>query len=76
MSGTEFVYVAHPMCSWCWGSLADFRSALEMGARGFPSTLLREDARFTTVSRGWLPLEELERTLEPWLDANARRTLP
>ena len=57
-------------------TLADFRSALEMGARGFPSTLLREHARFTTVSRGWLPLEELERTLEPWLDANARRTLP
>ena len=67
MPGTDFVCVADPMCSWCWVSLADFRSAVEMGARGFPSTLLREGARFTTVSRGWLPLEELESALAPWL---------
>jgi protein-disulfide isomerase-like protein with CxxC motif len=45
----------------------DFRSALEMGVRGFPSTLVRENGRLTTVSRGWLPLTELERTLGRWL---------
>lgn len=48
-------------------TLADFRNAVEMGAQGFPSTLLREGSRLTTVSRGWLPLKELERTLRPWL---------
>lgn len=57
-------------------TLADFRSALEMGTRGFPSTLLREGARLTTVGRGWLPLEDLERALTPWLDENASRSHP
>jgi putative protein-disulfide isomerase len=57
-------------------TLADFRSAFEMGARGFPSTLLGEDARFTTVSRGWLSLEDLEHALTPWLDGNASRPHP
>ena len=53
---------------------ADFRSALEMGARGFPSALLREGTRLTTVSRGWLPLEDLERALAPWLEGHTSRT--
>ncbi len=49
-------------------TLADFRNALEMGAHGFPSTLLRENGRLTIVARGWAPLGDFERALARWLD--------
>lgn len=48
-------------------TLADFRKALEMGAHGFPSTLVRENGQIAIVSRGWVPIEDLERGLARWL---------
>jgi hypothetical protein len=38
-----------------------------MGIQGFPSTLLREDKGLTLLTKGWVPFQELENILAPWL---------
>ena len=47
---------------------ADFRHARDLGARGFPSVLVRDNGRLTMVSQGWQPLADFERALVHWLD--------
>ena len=47
----------------------DFRRAREMGADGFPSVYLTDGATTQRVTRGYLPLDGVERALE---DARAR----
>ncbi len=46
----------------------DFSWARQMGIGGFPTLLLRDGEDWAVVTRGWLPLDQIEPALRAWLE--------
>ncbi len=48
---------------------ADFQMAHELGIRGYPSVVLKDDGGLAALTIGYRPLEALAPHLETWLEA-------